>query len=94
MYGTIFNLRVKPGHEGDLLETMDEHSPPGAVAWFLMRPDDKNADLVGMVVFESKEAYVANANSPEQHEAFTKMMEHLVDEPNWTDGEYIRADIT
>jgi len=98
MYGTIFNLRVKDGHEGDLLETMDEHSPPkeikGAVAWFLMRPVDKNADLVGVVVFESKEAYVANANSQEQHEAFTKMMEHLVAEPNWTDGEYIRADIT
>ena len=58
-----------------------------------MKPDDKNADLVGVAVFESKEAYVANANDPEQHEAFTKMMEHLVAEPNWTDGEYIRADI-
>ena len=96
MYGTIFNLKVKPGHERELLETMDERNAEikGAVAWFLMRPDDKNADLVGVAVFESKEAYVANANSPEQHEAFAKMMEHLVDEPNWTDGEYIRSDMT
>ena len=93
MYGTIFNLRVKEGHEGDLLEAMDEQAPPGAVAWFLMRPDDKNADLVGVAVFESKEAYVANANSPEQHEEFTKWMEHLEAEPNWTDGEYIQADM-
>ena len=23
MYGTIFNLKVKPGHEQDLLEIMD-----------------------------------------------------------------------
>jgi|TARA_B100001964_G_scaffold223853_1_gene270181 heme-degrading monooxygenase HmoA len=96
MYGTIFNLRVKAGHERDLLETVDDRNAEikGAVAWFLMRPDDKNADLVGVAVFESKEAYVANANSQEQHEAFTKMMEHLVAEPNWTDGEYVRADIT
>tara|TARA_B100001964_G_scaffold64470_1_gene73526 strand:- start:76 stop:267 length:192 start_codon:yes stop_codon:yes gene_type:complete len=58
IYGTIFNLRVKDGHERDLLETIDEHAPPkeikGAVAWFLMTPDDKNADLVGVVIFESK----------------------------------------
>ena len=96
MYGTIFNLRVKDGHERDLLETVDQRNAEikGAVAWFLMKPDDKNADLVGVAVFESKEAYVANANSQEQHEAFTKMMEHLVAEPNWTDGEYVRADIT
>jgi|DeeseametaMP2100_FD_k123_124433_1 heme-degrading monooxygenase HmoA len=95
MYGTIFNLRVKAGHERDLLETVDDRNAEikGAVAWFLMRPDDKNADLVGVAVFESKEAYVANANDPEQHEAFTKMMEHLEAEPSWTDGEYIRADI-
>ena len=59
-----------------------------------MKPDDKNADLVGVAVFESKEAYVANANDPEQHEAFTKMMEHLEAEPSWTDGEYIRSDMT
>ena len=95
MYGTIFNLRVKDGHERDVLETMDERTPDieGAVAWFLMRPDDKNADLVGVVVFESKDAYVANANSPEQHEEFTKWMEHLEAEPNWTDGEYIQAEM-
>ena len=98
MYGTIFNLRVKNGHERDLLEAMDERNTEikgtkGAVAWFLMKPDDENADLVGVAVFESKEAYVANANSTEQHEEFTKWMEHLEAEPNWTDGEYIQAEM-
>ena len=95
MYGTIFNLKVKEGHERDLLELTDQPAADikGAVAWFLMKPDDKNADLVGVAVFESKEAYVANANSPEQHEEFTKWMEHLEAEPNWTDGEYIQADM-
>ena len=93
MYGTIFNLNVKPGHEQDLLELMDGVTPKGGVAWFLMKPDDDNADLIGVAVFESKEAHVANANRPEQHESFVKMMEHLVSEPKWTDGEYLVGEI-
>jgi hypothetical protein len=54
-----------------------------------MKPDDDNADLIGVVVFQSKEAHIANANSPEQNEFFAKLMEHLDSEPTWTDGEYI-----
>ena len=45
------------------------------------------------VIFESKEAYVANANRPEQHESFLKMMEHLASEPTWNDGTYVIAEI-
>ena len=93
MYGTIFNLNVKDGHEQDLLEAVGGEAPKGMLAWFLMRPDDRDADLVGVAVFESKEAHLANANSPEQHEMFTKIMEHLVSEPTWTDGEYIAGKI-
>ncbi|MDP7579134.1 MAG: hypothetical protein QGF12_06325 [SAR202 cluster bacterium] len=58
-----------------------------------MRPDDDNADLIGVAVFESKDAYIANANSPEQHEAFTQMMNHLSSEPIWTDGTYVIGNI-
>lgn len=94
MYGTIFNLEVKTGHLKALLETMDNEPPPeGMVAWFLMQPDGENTNLIGVAVFESKEAHLANANRPEQHEAFTKMMEHLVSEPKWTDGEYIAGQL-
>ncbi len=93
MDGTISNINVKSGHENDLLESMGEMNQEGILAWFLMRPDDKNADLVGEAVFESKEAYISNANSPEQHEAFVKMMEYLVVEPTWTDGEYIAGEM-
>ena len=95
MYGTICNLKVKDSHEGDPLEAMDERSGEieGAVAWLLMRRDDENADLVGVAVFESKESYISNANSSDQHIAFTKMMSHLNSEPTWTDGEYISSKI-
>ena len=93
MYGTIFNLKVKSGHEQDLLEVLDGTTPKGMVAWFLMKPDDNDADLIGVAVFENKEAHIANANSPEQNESFSKLMEHLDSEPTWTDGEYIANEI-
>ena len=94
MYGTIFNLSVKTGHEQDLLDAMDTGEiPDGMIAWFLMKPDDSNSDWIGVAIFESKEAHVANANRPEQHEAFTKMMKHLNSDPTWTDGEYIVDEI-
>ena len=95
MYGTIFNLKIKPGHEGELLKELNEETsdkPDGMVAWFVMNPDNNN-DWIGVAVFESKQAYIANANRPEQHQAFLKMMEHLESEPGWTDGEYAIGEI-
>ena len=49
-----------------------------------MDADPNELYLVAM--FSSKEAYVANANSPEQHEMFTQMMAFLEAEPEWHDG--------
>lgn len=53
-----------------------------------MRPDDNNKDLFGVALFESKEAYTATVNGYEQHDVFTNIVEHLVEAPIWTDGEY------
>tara|TARA_Y100000758_G_C15779001_1_gene322602 strand:- start:207 stop:500 length:294 start_codon:yes stop_codon:yes gene_type:complete len=90
MYGTIFKMKVKPGHEDQLLTILDssETQPDGGVAWFLMNPDSES-EWIGVAVFDSKESYLANANNPKQHEMFLKMMEHLESEPTWTDGEYL-----
>ena len=93
MYGTIFNLDVKDGCEQDLIDTFNKvENPPGAVAFYLMKPDD-GSDLIAVAVFESKEAYVKNANSPEQHQSFLQIMEHLEKEPTWTDGTYVISEI-
>ena len=81
MYGTIFNLDVKEGCEQDLIDTFNN------VAFYLMKPDD-GSDLLAVAVFENKEAYTANADRPEQHKNFSKMMEYLNSEPGWTDGVY------
>ena len=89
----IFNLKIKSGHQKDLLDSLSDVTPPGAVAWYVMEPDDKSKDLIGVAIFESKEAYQANAQSPEQHERFTKAMAYLEEEPQWTDGKYIVSQV-
>lgn len=96
MYGTIFTLKIKPGHQEQLLDVFKELSdspkPAGGVAWFVMKPDDKE-DWIGVAVFDSKESHVKNSSRPEQHQMFLKMMEHLESEPEWTDGTYVVTDI-
>ena len=94
MYGTVFNLNVKEGHKDKLIEVMgaNDRTPDGMVAWFLMNPDD-DTDLIGVAIFENKDAHLANANNPDQHEYFVTMMEHLNSEPTWTDGEYVAGQI-
>ena len=95
MYGTIFNLKVKSGHKEKLIEVMKNQArnPEGMLAWFLMHPDDDDEDLIGVAVFENKDAHLANANNPDQHEYFMAIMEHLNSEPTWTDGEYVAGQI-
>ena len=94
MYGTIFNMQVKTGHEKALLDLLEDQDPPdGMVAWFLMKANSNDGQMIGVAVFENKEAHIANANRPEQHESFVRMMEHLVSEPQWNDGEYLIGEI-
>jgi hypothetical protein len=41
------------------------------------------------VMFDSKESYFANANSPQQNQEYQNMMKFLAEEPEWHDGEII-----
>ena len=92
MYGTIFHLNIKAGHQDALLREFHENeTPDGMVAWFVMDPDGKD-EWIAVAVFKNKDKYVANANSATQHASFLKMMEHLESEPEWIDGEYVVAE--
>ena len=94
MYGTIFKLKIKEGHEDQLLSLMKEENetPEGMIAWFLMKPDE-NKEWIGVAIFDSVESHVNNAKRPETNENFMIMMEHLDGEPEWTDGEYLIGEI-
>jgi heme-degrading monooxygenase HmoA len=92
MYGTIARLRLQAGRENDLLEHLkiyDADVLPGAVASALYRADEGGSVYWLAVVFESKEAYRANADSPEQAERYREFRGLLEADPEWHDGEVI-----
>lgn len=86
-YGTVARLRVKPGGVEKLNEIGAQTPPPkGSLAAYAFRMDEDPQETWMLSVFESKEAYRANAESTEQHERFTQMMQYLDGEPEWHDG--------
>ncbi len=92
MYGTVARMRVKPGM-GDRLLELDRQEQalniPGFVGEYVYRMDADPNEYYLAVVFESKEAYFANANSPEQDARYRQMLELLEGGPEWHDGEVV-----
>ncbi|MFP3853751.1 MAG: putative quinol monooxygenase [Anaerolineales bacterium] len=90
MFGTVAKLKAKPGELDALLDLSEEaEHPPRAVAEYVYQMEEDPSTLYLVVVFEDEKSYRANAESPEQHERFMKMMQHLEAEPEWHDGHII-----
>ena len=96
MYGTVALVYPKPDKEQELFALVEkwwtERRPKvqGAVSSTLSRQDINPGELLLAVIFESKEAYEANANDPEQNAWFQQMMACCVKEPRWFDGEVVQ----
>jgi quinol monooxygenase YgiN len=92
MYGTVARMRAKPGMVDALRELSEgyaENRPPGYVSQTVYQMDDDPDMFYVAVVFESREAYVANAESDEQHERYLEMRAMLAEDPEWHDGEIV-----
>ena len=91
MYGTVAKLKVKPGGIDKLKEWSPEERDrdSGARAIYAFQMDDDPKELYMVALFESKEAYVANAESPEQDKRYREMLQWLEGEPEWHDGEIV-----
>ena len=100
MYGTMFRMKVKSGQEQkviQLFQDWDRERKPkikGVVGGLLLKPDNKPGEFVGAGVFVDKDAHLANANDPEQHQWFLKVRELLEADPEWEDGEFVLADFS
>jgi hypothetical protein len=89
MYGSIARYRIKPGTEEKLLafeREIKEARLPGLVAEFTFRMDDDPHVYYEAVVFESKDAYRAVADSPEQDARYRKLLTLMEQPPDWNDG--------
>jgi antibiotic biosynthesis monooxygenase (ABM) superfamily enzyme len=92
MYGTVARLRLKPGMEAEFAQQLRDFEGldvPGFVRTTIYRLDADERDLVMAVVFDSKEQYLANAQSPEQNARYQEMRSLLDADPEWLDGEVI-----
>jgi quinol monooxygenase YgiN len=92
MYGTIARIQLKPGMEARFKELEQEYTTApvaGFVATYVYRMDADPNEYYMAVVFESKEAYQANAASPEQDARYRKFRELLSADPQWHDGEIV-----
>lgn len=94
MYGTVARFRARPGMADALRELGEGYAddpPTGYVSQTVYQMDDDPDVFYMAVVFESRAAYVANAESPEQHERYLEMRAMLAEDPEWHDGEIIYA---
>ena len=92
MYGTIARYRLKPGAEAQLVEQLrifQAAKVPGFVSTYIYRMDADPHEYYLAVLFASKEAYVANAQSPEQDARYRQMLQLFEEEPEWHDGEVV-----
>jgi len=92
MYGTVARMYIKAGKETQFQQITQEVEGvrvPGEVAVYVYQMDRDSREFFMAAIFESKAAYFANANSPEQHERFMKLMQVLEAEPEWNDGEVV-----
>jgi heme-degrading monooxygenase HmoA len=88
MYGTVARIRVKPG-QGETLQQMNtamSENIPGLVFEHVYQSDADANEYWLVVGFESKAAYVSNANAPEQHDRYLQLRELLDADPEWHDG--------
>jgi len=91
MYGTIAKLIVKTGKIGELINHMNVETRNliGALDIFMYQTDEDASTVYLAVVFSDKKAYIKNSERPESNVQYEKMMEYLVSEPEWHDGQVI-----
>lgn len=93
MYGTIARARLKDGvteaEVDELLERMQSERPAAAVALTVYRSSSDPRELWICGVFESREAYTANAETAEQNARFERMAALMEGPPEWHDGDVL-----
>ncbi len=94
MYGTIGRLCIKHGMEGQFKQILQSQASAfesgqvaGFVASYTYRMDADRSEYYIVAVFESREAYWANAQSTEQDARYRQWLPLLDGEPEWHDGE-------
>ena len=92
MYGTIAKIHTAPA-QVEALKALAERmgTAPGQLGRYVFQMDADPGELFLVAVFESRQAYWDNAQSPEQHQRYQELRALLDSDPEWHDGEIIDA---
>ena len=92
MYGTIAKIHTAPA-QVEALKALAERmsTAPGQLGRYVFQMDADPGELFLVAVFESRDAYWDNAQSPEQHQRYQELRALLDSDPEWHDGEIIDA---
>ncbi|HEX6492182.1 MAG TPA: hypothetical protein VF112_01655 [Candidatus Dormibacteraeota bacterium] len=95
MFGTIARWRLKPSvtdeQLNEVLGMMRDDRPASSVAILVFRSATDPREIWVAGAFESREAYVANAATPEQNARFERIRALIDGEPEWHDGDVLFA---
>jgi len=91
MYGTIAKLKVKPGALEEIRKMETGRQPEGYIGSYVFQSDQDANELWLVAIFEDKETYLANADSPEQNQEYRSMRQFLWSDPEWHDGAIVFA---
>lgn len=89
MYGTIAKINTHPDKTGELQALATRMDAAGQLARYVYRMDANPGELWLVSIFESRDAYWKNADSPAQHQRYLEMRALLNSDPEWHDGEII-----
>lgn len=92
MYGTVARIHIKPGTEERLRQQLREFEAAevqGEIGEYVYRTDENPNEYYLAVIFTDKEAYMANADSPEQDARYRRLAKLFTDQPEWHDGEIV-----
>jgi hypothetical protein len=94
MYGTIAHFRILQGTRDEFIKTMDSFGDDMIAGWradYYFQMDRDSDEFYLVAIFDDKQSYDVNANSPDQHERYLKFRSFLVDDPQWSDGFIVSA---
>ena len=89
---TSFKFKAAPGERQAVIDVFQrweqerKSQVKGFVRSVLVSKYSDADEFMATVVFESKENYDANSNSPEQGAWYTELRSHLTADPEWFDG--------
>jgi hypothetical protein len=100
MYGTVAQMKVKAGHQDDLIKLIGEWNAErapkisGAVSGYMVRLDSDPQDMMMIGIFESKNRFRITPTIPNRTSGSSALWNTWSRNPSGTTASFLRASLT